>query len=134
MASAGLSCPLPRMVRDAAWQAEHGLEASCGSGRARSGGARKGRSEAGWWSPRSFSVCEDGGPPIAERINAELIKAKLVPFRPADNKRVPGRGAMGGWDQMRGRLVGDDDGLPMIVMFSTCVDSIRTIPRCSTTR
>lgn len=76
--------------------------------------------------PAAFS--EDGGPPISERINSELIRAKLVPFRPADNKRVPARGAMGGWDQMRGRLVGDDDGLPMIVTFSTCVDSIRTIP------
>jgi hypothetical protein len=76
--------------------------------------------------PSTFA--EDGGPPIAERINMELIKAKLVPFRPADNKRVPGRGAMGGWDQMRSRLVGDEDGLPMIVTFSTCLDSIRTIP------
>lgn len=76
--------------------------------------------------PAAFS--EDGGPSIAERINAELIKKKLVPFRPADNKRVPGRGAMGGWDQVRGRLVGDEDGLPMIVTFSTCLDSIRTIP------
>jgi Terminase large subunit, T4likevirus-type, N-terminal len=76
--------------------------------------------------PAAFA--EDGGPPIAERINAELIKAKLVPFRPADNKRVPGRGAMGGWDQMRSRLVGDEDSLPMIVTFSTCIDSIRTIP------
>jgi hypothetical protein len=76
--------------------------------------------------PAAFA--EDGGPPLSERLNMELIRAKLVPFRPADNKRVPGRGAMGGWDQMRGRLVGDDDGLPMIVTFSTCVDSIRTIP------
>jgi hypothetical protein len=76
--------------------------------------------------PAAFS--EDGGPPISERINAELIKAKLVPFRPADNKRVPGRGAMGGWDQMRGRLVGDDDGLPMLVTFSTNIDFIRTLP------
>lgn len=76
--------------------------------------------------PAAFA--EDGGPPISERINAELIKVKLVPFRPADNKRVPGRGAMGGWDQMRGRMVGDEDGLPMIVTFSTCTDSIRTIP------
>ena len=76
--------------------------------------------------PAAFS--EDGGPPISERMNAELIKGKIVPFRPADNKRVPGRGAMGGWDQMRARLVGDDDGHPMIVCFSTCVDSIRTIP------
>lgn len=76
--------------------------------------------------PAAFS--EDGGPSIAERINTALIKSKLVPFRPADNKRVPGRGAMGGWDQMRGRLIGDEDDLPMIATFSTCVDSIRTIP------
>ena len=41
---------------------------------------------------------------------------------------MPGRGAMGGWDQMRARFVGDEDGRPMIVCFSTCVDSIRTIP------
>jgi hypothetical protein len=76
--------------------------------------------------PSTFA--EDGGPPIAQRLNAELIKAKLAPFRPADNKRVPLRGAMGGWDQMRGRMVGDDDGLPMIMCFSTSLDSIRTIP------
>jgi hypothetical protein len=81
---------------------------------------------AGVLDPAAFS--EDGGPPISERINTALIKSKLVPFRPADNKRVPGRGAMGGWDQLRGRLDGDDDGLPMIVTFSTCLDSIRTIP------
>lgn len=88
--------------------------------------AKDARLVGGVLDPAAFA--EDGGPPLAERINAELIKAKLVPFRPADNKRVPGRGAMGGWDQMRGRLVGDEDGLPMIVTFSTCVDSIRTIP------
>jgi hypothetical protein len=29
---------------------------------------------------------------------------------------------------MRARLVGDKEGRPMIVTFSTCVDSIRTIP------
>lgn len=88
--------------------------------------AKDSRLVGGVLDPAAFA--EDGGPPIAERINAELIRAKLVPFRPADNKRVPGRGAMGGWDQMRARLVGDDDGLPMLVCFSTCVDSIRTIP------
>jgi hypothetical protein len=84
------------------------------------------RLSGGVLDPAAFS--EDGGPSIAERINAQLIKLKLVPFRPADNKRVPGRGAMGGWDQMRGRLIGDDDGHPMMVTFSTCTDSIRTIP------
>jgi hypothetical protein len=35
---------------------------------------------------------------------------------------------MGGWDQLRARLVGDGEGRPMIVTFHTCVDSIRTIP------
>lgn len=56
---------------------------------------------------------EDGGPSIAQRMG--------VHFRPADNKRLPG------WDQMRQRMQGED-GRPMIYCFSTCVDSIRTIP------
>ena len=34
---------------------------------------------------------------------------------------------MGGWDQVRSRLVGED-GRPMIYFFSTCRDSIRTLP------
>lgn len=66
---------------------------------------------------------EDGGPSIAERMSREKVK-----FRPADNMRVGARGAMGGWDQMRARMVGDADGNPMVVCFSTCKDSIRTIP------
>lgn len=74
--------------------------------------------------PAAFS--EDGGPSIAERITKG--SGNKIHFQPADNKRTPGRGAMGGWDQMRARLVGDGDGNPMIVCFSTCVDSIRTIP------
>lgn len=76
--------------------------------------------------PAAFS--EDGGPSIAERINAELVRAKLVPFRRADNKRVPAKGALGGWDQVRSRLMGDEDGHPMLVTFSTCLDYIRTMP------
>lgn len=74
--------------------------------------------------PAAFA--EDGGPSIYERIR--IGSGNKVIFRPADNKRVAGRGAMGGWDQMRARLVGDDDGNPMVVCFSTCTDSIRTIP------
>jgi hypothetical protein len=35
---------------------------------------------------------------------------------------------MGGWDQLRARLVGDNEGRPMVVCFDTCLDSIRTIP------
>lgn len=71
--------------------------------------------------PAAFA--EDGGPSIASRMAGE----KVV-FKPADNKRVAGRGALGGWDQMRARFVGDDDGRPMIACFSNCLDSIRTIP------
>ena len=66
---------------------------------------------------------EDGGPSIAQRMMQQGVM-----FRPADNKRVPARGAMGGWDQLRSRLVGDDDGRPMMLMFSTCRDLIRTLP------
>jgi Terminase large subunit, T4likevirus-type, N-terminal len=70
---------------------------------------------------------EDGGPSIAERINAVLVRAGRRPFHAADNARVPQRGSMGGWDQLRARLVGQD-GVPMIYTFSTCDASIRTIP------
>jgi hypothetical protein len=35
---------------------------------------------------------------------------------------------MGGWDQLRARLVGDKEGRAMIVTFSTCADSIRAVP------
>lgn len=59
----------------------------------------------------------DGGPSIAERMNS----SHSVVFKQADNKRVAG------WDQMRSRLIGED-GEPLIYTFSTCLDSIRTIP------
>lgn len=74
--------------------------------------------------PAAFS--EDGGPSIAERITKG--SGNKIFFRRADNARVPRAGAMGGWDQMRGRFVGDGDDNPMIVCFDTCRDSIRTIP------
>lgn len=61
---------------------------------------------------------EDGGPSMAER----MLKSGIV-WRRADNKRVAGQGHIGGWDQMRQRM---QDGL--IFTFSTCTDSIRTIP------
>lgn len=82
---------------------------------------------AGVLDPAAFA--SDGGPSIAERLHqgAKNIGGRLL-FRPADNKRVPQKGALGGWDQMRGRMIGDGDGLPMIGCFATCRDSIRTIP------
>jgi hypothetical protein len=74
--------------------------------------------------PAAFA--EDGGPSLANRIMAGS-GAKKVMFRRADNKRVTQRGAMGGWDMMRQRMIGTDEA-PMIFCFSTCRDSIRTIP------
>lgn len=54
--------------------------------------------------------------------------ARKVSFRRADNKRVGIKGAMGGWDMMRQRMKGDDDGRPMLYVFSTCLNFIRTVP------
>jgi len=78
--------------------------------------------------PAAFA--QDGGPSIAERINKNLNTGMFIR---ADNKRVGAKGAMGGWDQLRARIVGEDFGdpwgeRPMIYTFSSCVDSIRTIP------
>lgn len=65
---------------------------------------------------------EDGGPSFAERF-----ANKGVIFSPADNSRVQG------WDQIRQRLRGVEDevsgeSVPLIYTFSTCKDSIRTLP------
>jgi len=68
--------------------------------------------------PAAFN--QDGGPSIAERLFDEGVM-----FRRADNKRT---GKNGGWDMLRQRLVGDDDGRSMIYLFSTCTEAIRTIP------
>lgn len=82
--------------------------------------------------PSCFS--EDGGPARSEIFNRILLGGKCASFRPADNKRTSAmagssdrRGPIGGWDELRGRMVGRD-GVPMIYCFETCRDSIRTIP------
>jgi hypothetical protein len=71
--------------------------------------------------PAIFS--SDGGPSIGER----MARAAKVFFRPADNARVARQGALGGWDQVRARLRGDETG-PGLLIFSTCRDLIRTLP------
>ena len=104
----------------------------------------RGKLSYGVLDPSAFS--EDGGPSIAERINDELLKARLAAFIRADNARVTRQtgdkekaGPMGGWDQMRSRLVGTakrlDDGSinwstgrPALYVFSTCKDFVRTVP------
>lgn len=74
--------------------------------------------------PAAFA--SDGGPSIQERIYKG--SGGKISFVRADNARVSQRGALGGWDQMRGRLIGEAEDRPMLVCFSTCTDSIRTIP------
>jgi hypothetical protein len=73
--------------------------------------------------PAAFS--SDGGPSIAERLYSG--SGNKLMFRWADNARVASKGAMGGWDQMRARMLGEDE-RPFIYAFSNCTDSIRTIP------
>lgn len=55
------------------------------------------------------------------KSTAEVFANAGVLFRPADNDRILG------WNQMRCRFKGLD-GDPMVRCFSTCIDSIRTIP------
>lgn len=70
----------------------------------------------------SYSVADpaifkqDGGVSIAE-----TFKINGVGFRPADNTRLAG------WQQIRNRLIGYDD-QPLLYFFSTCYDTIRTLP------
>lgn len=73
--------------------------------------------------PSMFAT--QSGPSIAERMMAAT--GHKLHFRRADNQRVGPRGAMGGWDQMRARMVGMG-GRPMVYCFHTCKESIRTIP------
>lgn len=93
---------------------------------------REAKGECSDWVLDPAGFQEDGGPSIAERM--------CVDWRPADNKRVQRAGAMGGWDQLRARLVGTcsrdpesnrvqwDSGQPMLYFFSTCEHTIRTLP------
>lgn len=71
--------------------------------------------------PSIFS--QDGGPSIAERM--ALCGVSCLP---ADNQRIAKLGTPGGWDQLRARLVGDEDGRPLLYFFASCVHTIRTLP------
>lgn len=89
-----------------------------------------------WYVADPAMWIADGGPSIAERM---IRHSKLV-MRRADNARVSQRGAMGGWDQVRHRLIGTNHinedtgevlwgtGQPMLYVFSTCTHLIRTLP------
>lgn len=76
----------------------------------------------------TYSICdpscfsEDGGP-----SRAEIFSRNGVYFGRADNRRVAGGSARGGWDELRQRLKGQD-GVPMLYVFETCKNLIRTLP------
>ena len=70
--------------------------------------------------PSIFS--SQGGPSLAERMAPTCGR-----WRRADNARVGRNGALGGWDQMRKRIKGDGE-TPMLFVFDTCRDFIRTVP------
>lgn len=139
---------LPRgaIIRYREWYGKVGAKLTAeqvGSGIVEREKEDRGKLSYGVLDPSAFK--EDGGPSIAERINDKLFEAKLAGFTPADNARVTRQtgdsksGPMGGWDQMRARIIGSakrledgtvnwSTGRPMIYCFSTCKDSIRTIP------
>lgn len=82
--------------------------------------------------PSIFST--HGGPSIAEQMardertgQALTINGKRLTLRKADNTRVAHLGAAIGWGQLRIRLIGYDDS-PMLFVFSTGTNLIRTLP------
>ncbi len=127
----GKLIPRGAMVRYREW---YGLGARAGEGlrltaelvAAGIAGRERGETMAfGAADPSIFR--EDGGPSIGERM-----RRVGVWFRPADNTRVGKAGALSGWDQMRARIAGPEGGAeggaPMLYVFDTCRDFIRTVP------
>ena len=121
----GLVIPRGAMVRYREWYGASGPDVglkltaeAVGAGIAQR--ERGDRIAYGVLDPAAFAV--DGGPSIAET----MMKAGAM-FRRADNTRVAKVGALSGWQQMRSRMVGED-GRPMLYVFSTCLDFIRTVP------
>ena len=77
--------------------------------------------------PAAFAVIS--GPSIAE-----TLLRQGVAFRRADNTRRSTDKRVGGWDQLRHRLKGDDEGRPLIFFFNTCRESSARCRSCSTMR
>lgn len=75
----------------------------------------KGKNITGVADPAIF--IEDGG----ESINAAAVKCGVY-FQRGDNQRIPG------WMQVHYRLAFDDNGFPMMYVFSNCKACIRTLP------
>ncbi len=81
-------------------------------------------SEHRWLKDKTITGIAD--PAIFEAQTGESIAQRgakhQVYFAPGDHKRLPG------WMQVHYRLAFDDAGKPGIYFFSTCTDTIRTLP------
>jgi len=75
----------------------------------------------GVMDPAAFNVVS--GPSIGE-----VLGRHGAAFKRADNTRVSTDKRMSGWNQVRQRLVGDEEGRPMLFFFNTCRHLIRTLP------
>ena len=75
----------------------------------------KGKNINGVADPAIFAA--DGGESIAETATKSRVY-----FTPGDHQRIPG------WMQMHYRLAFDDNGFPMMYVFSNCKAFIRTVP------
>jgi len=74
--------------------------------------------EGGWGVADPAIFASNGGISIAEEMRREGVL-----WRGADNKRKAG------WEQLRIRLLGDEDtASPLIYFFENCIHAIRTLP------
>ena len=84
-------------------------------------GGKRQRMAYGVLDPSAFAVIS--GPSIAE-----TLARHGAPFRRSDNTRKSTDKRMGGWDQVRNRLKGDEEKNAMLFIFETCRHLIRTLP------
>ena len=66
---------------------------------------------------RPEEVDTTGEDHAGDDVRYACMSRPWVPPAKAAPVRVPGRGAMGGWGQVRARFVGDADGRAMMVFF-----------------
>ncbi len=85
---------------------------------------RDGKIDYAVLDPSAFA--HSGGESIEEMLVRGAGKNML--WRRADNTRVSKKGAMGGWNALRQRLIGESIERPMLVVFDTCIHTVRTVP------
>jgi phage terminase large subunit len=70
-----------------------------------------------------FGVADPSIWDASRGVSVEEVSEKYrVYWEPGDNNRLPG------WMQVHYRLTFDDNGVPMMYIFSNCKDTIRTLP------